>query len=161
MDRWYWFGVLIDSAGHVKLRQYHIRQAGNLFRVVVWNKGIAGRIWQARDLGLFGSFAEAKAHVKAHADQWSAAYVEIDSGTPHSADYERAQRDPTGTADPNWWASVLSVAPNADKTTVRKAYRTAALQYHPDSKADGATPDAEAFMRVQSAWEYITKTRGW
>lgn len=162
MKKWFWFGILIDSAGHVKLRQYHIRQTKNgRYRVAVWSKGIAGRIWQARDLGLFMSFGAARAAVKEHADLWSAAYVEIESGVPHSAEYERAQNEPTGTADPNWWAVVLDVDPNADKAEVRKAYRRQAIQFHPDSKADGATPDANAFIRVQSAWEYVSKARGW
>jgi curved DNA-binding protein CbpA len=49
---------------------------------------------------------------------------------------------------------VLGVSPDADESTVRRAYRDRIKEVHPDAE-DG---DEEVFKRVQEAYEVLTET---
>jgi len=158
MKRWYWFGVAVDSAGHVKLRQYHVVQdfLSGLWRVEGWSKGIAGKFWHVTDFRGTYSFEMAVAAARRLVEQWAQAYAFVEEGDFSWARDEAKQQTqaPSGAASPDWWAEVLEVSPGAEAGEVRDAYRTQVRKYHPDSQADGATPDADQFIRVHSAWEY-------
>jgi len=49
--------------------------------------------------------------------------------------------------------------PEFDKTKVRKAYRELSKRYHPDVK--GVDPNNEAFVRISSAYDVVSKVMGW
>ncbi|BGP03620.1 protein of heat shock protein DnaJ family [Rhodotorula toruloides] len=53
---------------------------------------------------------------------------------------------------------VLGVAPDASDAEIKKAYRTLALQHHPDkqSSSDGAPADSSRFQEIQHAWETLS-----
>jgi hypothetical protein len=51
-------------------------------------------------------------------------------------------------------SQVLGVSPDADESTVRRAYRDRIKEVHPD--AEGG--DEEVFKRVQEAYEVLTET---
>jgi hypothetical protein len=50
---------------------------------------------------------------------------------------------------PRMWWDVLQVAPDADPSVVKAAYRNLAARYHPDA----ATADHEKFLEVQKAYQ--------
>jgi predicted RNase H-like HicB family nuclease len=163
MDSWYWFGILVDRAGHVKLRQYHVRQQCGQWVVVSWSKGLAGKLWHVRSLeteaGIhcrFKTFGEALAQAREMIDLWARGYVLIDEGEPPRPDYHQAQSQPSGVADPDWWAAALGVPVDCDNDEAKAAFRQRAMETHPDRGGD-----ADEFRRVFAAWEYVKEVRGW
>lgn len=165
MGAWYYFGCLVDPAGHVKLRQYNVRydpQGG--WRAETWSKGITGKLWyvrllQAADGGCrFTNFEAALAAARQAMEDWAWGYTTIDEGEPPRADYtQEAAREPAGMADPNWWAIVLGVDPDADQLMIRSAFRERAKATHPDTTGG----NGDEFKRVYAAWEYIKVQKGW
>ena len=158
ITRWYWFGALVDTAGHVKLRQYHVVELDSgVCCGYAWSKGISGKLWYVRMVAR-GGFEQCKQACRAHASHWSAAYFEIDQGIPPQAEQAPRRDEPQGAADPCWWAVVLGVDCDADKKAVRGAYRRRVMETHPD--ATGADT-AQEFIKVQSAWEYVKALKNW
>lgn len=155
-DRYYWFGVLVDSAGHVKLRQVHVyaEYGGGSYIVEVWNRGIAGKLWYVRTACVSETFAQALEWAKEHIASWSFAYTTVEEGEPFSAD----RHSPQGAAHPAWWADTLNVEPDADAQSVRKAFRERARETHPDLNPE---LDGSEFRAVYAAWEYYQKSGGY
>jgi hypothetical protein len=165
-EQWYWFGILVDQAGHYKLRQYHIRQHAGDFIVESWSKGATGRLWTVRRIwqegrNVFFTFEAAMARVEEEIAQWAAGYIVVDYGEPPTADYERARSMPSGVADPDWWAPILGVDPKADRSTVRAAYITLIRRYHPDSAHVSDETDVEKAQQVNAAWSFVQREKGW
>ena len=50
--------------------------------------------------------------------------------------------------------SALGIAPGADMTQIKNAYRTLSKQYHPDNGGDS---DAERFTMINEAYSYLEK----
>lgn len=156
-ESWYWFGVYVDTAGHVKLRQVHVRKgrhfrAGRGFHVEAWSKGIAGKWWQVRRLGFAATFADAVAMAREYMVEWAAGYATIDEGEPPRVEFDDAQ--PAGAADPDWWAAVLRVDPSADPHEIKSAFRKRAKETHPDMGGS-----ADEFRAVYAAWEFWKEER--
>jgi len=51
------------------------------------------------------------------------------------------------------------VSRNADGTTIKKAYRKLALQYHPDRNTDNVEESTEIFKEISEAYEVLSDTR--
>jgi hypothetical protein len=163
-SKWYWFGVLVDGAGHVKLRQYHARVfSHDSFICESWSRGIDCKLWyvrrfQERDGNtlFFDTLAEAVAAIKAEIATWAHAYVVVEEGEPPRPDFSQTRATCAGGADPNWWAAVLRVNETCGEDEVRSAFRARAMETHPDRGGD-----ADEFRRVFAAWEYVKEVRGW
>ena len=50
--------------------------------------------------------------------------------------------------------SALGIAPGADMTQIKNAYRTLSKQYHPDNGSEG---DTERFTMINEAYTYLEK----
>lgn len=159
-DVWRWYGVLIDVAGHIKLRQYWVVQDGQgRFRAEVRNKGETGFQWGTRRIGdfAFTHLEGAMAAVREEMDRWSAVgYTTVREGEPPRPDYEV----PTGHREGDrWWADVLGVDPDADEATVKRQWIHLMRTYHPD--ANGPEACLEAARLVNEAWQHVAKANRW
>jgi len=53
----------------------------------------------------------------------------------------------------------LGVSRDADETTIKKAYRKLALQYHPDRNPDNVEESTEIFKEISEAYEVLSNAR--
>ncbi len=158
-DLWRWYGVLIDVAGHIKLRQYWVIQDGRgRYRAEVRNKGETGFQWGTRRIGdvAFTLLEEAMAAVREEMGCWSAGYATVREGEPPRPDFEV----PTGHREgDHWWADVLGVDPGAGEAVVKRQWVHLMRTYHPD--ANGPDASLEKASLVNEAWQHIAKARQW
>jgi len=52
---------------------------------------------------------------------------------------------------------ILEVSQNADKTTIKKAYRKMAKQYHPDKNRDETEKYEILFKRINNAYQDLQR----
>lgn len=157
-SKWYWFGVLVDASNHVKLRQYHLRFSGfnGRYQVFVLSKGISGKLWHVRQGQAYATDLNRSIEMlKGWIDQWADGYVVIDEGMPLFS-YERAWSQPSGAANPCWWADILGVPSDSSEDEVKSAWRQRARETHPDKGGD-----ADEFRRMYAAYEFIKTQKGW
>ena len=155
MDNWYWFGLLVDKAGHLKLRQVHVRREDGTWIAEAWSKGESGKLWHVNPLTRSPRYDDAMNAARTFQTEFCAAYFTVDEGAPFY-DHADAYTQPTGGAAPDFWADVLGVAADDDEATVKAAFRRRAMETHPDQGGD-----AEEFKRVYAAWEFARSEKGW
>lgn len=160
MDTWYHFSVFVDRAGHVKLRQVHVRPRAHSatgspgYALETWSKGLSGKLWHVRETGWFSTFDRAVENARDYITRWCREYVTVDEGEPPRV--KRNTASPAGAADPDWWADVLGVSPTASQGDAKRAFRRRAMETHPDRGGD-----ADEFKRVYAAYEFAKQQGGW
>jgi hypothetical protein len=156
MNNWYWFGILIDKAEHLRMRQVHVRSDVSInWTVEVWSKGESGKLWRIEVLKSRIPHQEAIAKAKEYMAEYCTAYYTVDEGEPYYADDQEPAASPAGGASPEFWADVLQVDPNASNAEIKSAFRKRAMETHPDQGGD-----AEDFKKVYAAYEYAKNERG-
>jgi hypothetical protein len=158
-ESWYWFGVLVDRAGGVKLRQYHVEfdHIIGAYRLWAWSKGLSGKLWYVcPKQHLSRDFVLAVDLAKEAIDRLTRGYTVVDEGEPPTPRFDEQASQPQGMAHPDWWAALLGVMPDAHEKEVRSAFRQKAKETHPD-----AGGDEELFKQVYAAWSYIKEQKGW
>ena len=81
-----------------------------------------------------------------------------------SVDFNALRAPYTRTKDVNWAYTALELNPSATNDEIKKAYRTMAKKYHPDTVANLGEEikkkATEKFRSVNEAYEELKKTRG-
>lgn len=104
------------------------------------------------------AMAEAGRAVVEIEDRWARAWLRVHRGHPAWVHDEPGHEDAARPRRPamigDAWPLVLGIAPAASEEEIKRAYRKRALETHPDHGGD-----AEAFRRVQHAYEQALKPR--